>query len=820
MRILLIPILLLFSLFVNAQLVETKILVPTVADASQHDSALLKLPNAYASTTRTYPTIFYFHGSGSGHSPLSNLYNSPDGGIPTQLEHSGWDGTAVNPATGIRDSFIVVSPQDNTGWSSSAQQILYIKAYIISHYRVDVNRIYFTGISAGGEGLVNYVTGFGMSSGPNGFPAATVPMSYAEDYFPTSTDGHTFVNDSVPVWGFGDSVNDIHGLATAVLTYRVNAAKSGYARFTNYSGGHCCWGNFYVATYTEHFTWNGTTATMNIYQWMLLNSRSSGSPPVANAGSDQTITLPTNSVVLDGSGSTGTITSYTWTQLSGPNTGTIVTPNNVTTTVSGLIAGTYKFQLSLNAGVSLDTVQVTVNPQGSHPACGSRIKYVIGTSSDGFISGDTAFFLNASADNTYKPGDTLDFGNSTPIPRWKYIEIDSFSGNPSCPLVITYTGTQCLVENLSGDTTNGHNGTINLVTDSYVKVDGNKNVPGVYGFLIQGDPVLRYDLGAGAQVVGKSHNIEWTGTKIRNIGTALWMKNNGDCNLIDNYPNPGVDSVFFHDNWIVGTWNEGMYIGNTSPDNAPSGACAYDMRPITCDDTTFFPVPPRIGDIYIYNNIVDSTGRGGIQLAGASVGTSYIYNNTVTHNGMNGDDAQGTAISVGTYSRVIIHDNNCRTTYTWAIALLGASNTGFAQQIYNNITDSSGYNKWYNLATTSRTWINPATEPIFTDTLIWPQSIFVDTKPTCNPVDSTIVWIKNNTLKLCKRPSQQIIIQNDYHTLQNNGGNIICNNLTATGSLASIYLDPTATGFNYSINCAAPNNYITIPIGVRPKVVP
>ena len=41
-------------------------------------------------------------------------------------------------------------------------------------------------------------------------------------------------------------------------------------------------------------------------------------PPVANAGPDQTIILPVNSVTLDGSASTdpdGTITSYKWAKI-------------------------------------------------------------------------------------------------------------------------------------------------------------------------------------------------------------------------------------------------------------------------------------------------------------------------------------------------------------------------------------------------------------------------------------------------------------------------------------------------------------------------
>src|SRR5205085_1026889 len=97
---------------------------------------------------------------------------------------------------------------------------------------------------------------------------------------------------------------------------------------------------------------------------------------------------------------------------------------------------------------------------------------------------------------------------------------------------------------------------------------------------------------------------------------------------------------------------EGMYIGNTSPDNAVD---SYDPRPVDCNGSIVYPRPMRNGNTKIYNNIVDSTGRGGIQLASASNGISEIYGNTVKHTGMNGNDAQGIGISVGTYTRANIH---------------------------------------------------------------------------------------------------------------------------------------------------------------------
>jgi hypothetical protein len=98
--------------------------------------------------------------------------------------------------------------------------------------------------------------------------------------------------------------------------------------------------------------------------------------PSANAGSNQTITLPTNSVTLTGSGSesNGTIVSYTWTEVSGPSTATFGTAGQASTTAGGLVAGIYRFQLTITdaLGVSASaTVQVTVNPAAVVPGAPS-----------------------------------------------------------------------------------------------------------------------------------------------------------------------------------------------------------------------------------------------------------------------------------------------------------------------------------------------------------------------------------------------------------------------------------------------------------------
>lgn len=58
----------------------------------------------------------------------------------------------------------------------------------------------------------------------------------------------------------------------------------------------------------------------------------SNQPPVANAGPDQIITLPIDSVVLDGSASTdadGQIVNYKWTKVSGPVSSLIINPVSI-----------------------------------------------------------------------------------------------------------------------------------------------------------------------------------------------------------------------------------------------------------------------------------------------------------------------------------------------------------------------------------------------------------------------------------------------------------------------------------------------------------
>jgi hypothetical protein len=97
---------------------------------------------------------------------------------------------------------------------------------------------------------------------------------------------------------------------------------------------------------------------------ILSSTTTTNQVPVANAGLDKTITLPSSSVLLEGSGSDadGSVAIYQWSQVSGPNTATFSSKTVAQPTVSGLVEGSYVFSLLVtdNGGATSTADQVSV----------------------------------------------------------------------------------------------------------------------------------------------------------------------------------------------------------------------------------------------------------------------------------------------------------------------------------------------------------------------------------------------------------------------------------------------------------------------------
>lgn len=120
---------------------------------------------------------------------------------------------------------------------------------------------------------------------------------------------------------------------------------------------------------------NGSSTNMNLdyFELAQLGSSSSSPAPTVSAGANQTITLPADSVTLTGSAKAnngGSISSYKWSQSSGPSTANIVSPSTASTLVRNMVEGTYVFSLMAtdnNGSNATSSVSVTVNPAPTPP---------------------------------------------------------------------------------------------------------------------------------------------------------------------------------------------------------------------------------------------------------------------------------------------------------------------------------------------------------------------------------------------------------------------------------------------------------------------
>jgi len=99
--------------------------------------------------------------------------------------------------------------------------------------------------------------------------------------------------------------------------------------------------------------------------------------PIAITSSDVSLILPSNSSTVNGSSSVdpdGTILSYSWRKILGPQIYNIVSPNSASTLINNLVEGIYQFELTVtdnNGATGKDTVLIQT---------GSRILFDFGRS--------------------------------------------------------------------------------------------------------------------------------------------------------------------------------------------------------------------------------------------------------------------------------------------------------------------------------------------------------------------------------------------------------------------------------------------------------
>jgi RHS repeat-associated protein len=174
-------------------------------------------------------------------------------------------------------------------------------------------------------------------------------------------------------------------------------------------------------------------------------------PPVVSAGPNQTITLPTNTVTLNGSVTDdgkpkGATLTIQWSQVSGPVQATFSAPNQPITTATFGTAGVYVLQLSANDTqyTTTSNVTITVNANGDLPP-------VVNAGPDQTINLFGVANFNGSVTDDHSPSD----GPLTS--SWKFVSGPGavIFSSPSAPQTFaTASATGQYVLQLSGNDTN------------------------------------------------------------------------------------------------------------------------------------------------------------------------------------------------------------------------------------------------------------------------------------------------------------------------------------------------------------------------------
>ncbi|RAJ79935.1 REJ domain-containing protein [Chitinophaga dinghuensis] len=327
---------------------------------------LESLPQDYATSNKKYPLLLFFHGLGEEGDGINDIWRVIANGPPKLINQGTFPATFT--VNGNTYSFIVICPQMK-GPPPNIRDLDSIINYCFKNYRVDTNRVYFTGLSRGGGEIWGYCSAANYCANRT---AAMVPICGAYDPGPLRTPMPyapiTLAANNVPIWALHNSgdptvpVSSSQNWQDLVNAYTPKCNPQMKLTIFN-ANGHDAWSKAYDPNYRE----NG----MNVYEWMLQystinrNGPVTNKPPVANAGSNITITLPATAQ-LDGSASSdpdGTITTYKWTQVSGPNTAGISSPGSAKTALTNLVKGVYTFQLTVtdNGGLTATAnVQVTV----------------------------------------------------------------------------------------------------------------------------------------------------------------------------------------------------------------------------------------------------------------------------------------------------------------------------------------------------------------------------------------------------------------------------------------------------------------------------
>jgi len=303
------------------------------------------LPPDYNSNSNNYPIVIFFHGMGER------------GNGTTDLPMVAYNGPPRYVVEGYKFPFILISPQLKSAFGSWPVWYMdEVVEHVRSYLRVDPTRIYITGLSLGGGGAWDYTRSFPQKV------AALAPICGG---YNTLSWACIYQQNNIPIWAFhGDADSVVPISRTTNMINAINACTPAIIPapiYTIYPGvWHDAWNYAYRTDNSLH--------TPNVYEWMMGQVKQGVS---VSAGADKFISLPTNSTTVTGAASTttGTITSYLWTKVSGPAV-TMTNTNTPTLSLSNMVEGVYIFRLTATnsaAQSAFDEVKVSVFSGNQNP---------------------------------------------------------------------------------------------------------------------------------------------------------------------------------------------------------------------------------------------------------------------------------------------------------------------------------------------------------------------------------------------------------------------------------------------------------------------
>lgn len=343
---------------------------------------------------------------------------------------NGWNG-AVQLGNGTHYPFyftIIQSGANTRPWFLQA-----LIDTLLSHYHCLHNKINTAGFSMGGWTWGRYIT---YSSNGTETHCMSLVQSFVglEGVAADNFNGVSFGNGGAGKWAllyngkyFGwegnhdnrgmyvwrDTMSNVGFRGNAFFSYQ-DLGTDGLPHFDGSNGGgsHCCWNSWYdpnfnnyltnpsVVAQTNHLNSPGTYYELaNIYQWMIRQGDTtliSSCFPSVDAGTNRFVQLPSNSITITGTATPScgrSISTISWTQISGPGTATITGSGGLTPNFMGLVAGTYVFQISAtdNAGsTSSDNVNVIVQPTVSPNVSAGPNQTIILPINSGTLSGTSS----------------------------------------------------------------------------------------------------------------------------------------------------------------------------------------------------------------------------------------------------------------------------------------------------------------------------------------------------------------------------------------------------------------------------------------------